>query len=239
MALNSFDYVIWNVFLFLELLGVKRITQPKFRTIRWFLGFCALRDISLFIIDGHRQLYWDVGWASKQIEMVWLAWIAGYVASLNSGKYEWPMRIPALGVTIISLFNLPFYATAERMQEYQLHAQLIVIVTVLIACLLTIRHADLQLAAGVAVLAGSGLISAVTFAAGKFSPTVASLIWIAGLLVTLTALKGTSVPSCILESPSQDECKRHSSGQSLVSTPEGEAEHWKEWIHAPYHRLIQ
>lgn len=239
MELNSFGYVIWNVFLFLELLGVKRITQPKFRTIRWFLGFCALRDISLFIIDGHRQLYWDVGWTSKQIEMIWLAWIAGYIASIDSGKYEWPMRIPALGVAVISLLNLPFYATAEQMQQYQYHAQLIIILTILVACLLTIRENQIQLAGAVAALAGSGLVSALMFLAGRYSPTVASLIWIAGLLLMLTALKGTSVPFCIPESPAPDECKRHSSGQSLVSTPEAEAERWREWIHAPYHRLIQ
>lgn len=239
MELNSFGYVIWNVFLFLELLGVKRITQPKFRTIRWFLGFCALRDISLFIIDGHRQLYWDVGWASKQIEMIWLAWIAGYIASLDSPKYEWPMRIPALGVAIISLSNLPFYATAERMQEYQFHAQLIVIVTVLIACLLTIRRAQFSLAGGVAALAGSGLVSAVMFAAGNSSSMVASLIWIGGLILTLTALKANPACPCISRPQIPDERIGQASGQSLSSTPEAEAEHWKEWIYAPYHRLIQ
>jgi hypothetical protein len=240
--MESSIYVIWNVFFFLELLGVKYIVQPEFRTVRFFLAFCALRDVLLFTVGGHTQAYWDIGWTAKQIEMVWLAWIAGYISSLSAGKYEWPMRVPSIGVAVMSLMNLPFYQTAEQMHTYQWHCQLIIIGTVLIGCLLTIERRHLQIAASVGILAGSGLLSAVTFVTGHYSPLSATLLWIVGLSALLAALKGnpeTCGKRLFRCAASVGEQTRLPSEPASDSTPERGSSPLQEWTAWPCHTQVQ
>jgi hypothetical protein len=240
--MESSVYVIWNVFFFLELLGVKLIVQPEFRTVRFFLAFCALRDVVLFTVGGHTQAYWDIGWTSKQIEMVWLAWIAGHISSLSAGRFEWPMRVPSIGVAALSILNLPFWAAPEQMHTYQWHCQIIIIGTVLIGCVLTVERRHLRIAASVAILAASGLVSAATFLAGHYAPTVATLTWIIGLSALLAALKGN--PEICGKRLSRFAASVGGQAQppsepTSESTPKSESSPLQEWTAWPCHTQVQ
>lgn len=201
MAFDSITYSLWAVFVVLELAGVRYITNPQLRTIRWFLAFCALRDVLLFAVHRNMQAYWDLGWTSKQVELVWLALIGGHLASLSAGRFERPFRIPAFGVAVLSVFNLPYYSTPALMHDYQWHAQIIILGTVLIGCVLSIERRHLEIAAAMAILALSGIVSAVSFLQGNFSPRTASAVWVAGLCILVVAAKGSAVPAYTRQSP--------------------------------------
>jgi len=196
MAFDSLTYGIWGISFVLTLAGIKYITQPQFRLIRWMLAFCALRDVVLFIVHRNTQAYWDIGWYSKQIELIWLAFIAGSLASASAGRFERPFRIPAFGVAVLSLLNSPYRATGAAMEDYHWHCQIIILATVLIGCLFSIERKNLEIAGSVALLGASGLVSAVSYVTGNYSPRVAASIWAVGLFVLLAAAKESTVSSC-------------------------------------------
>lgn len=234
MEIQASLFSIWNVFFFLELYGALRITNPKYRSIRLFLAFCALRSAILFILLDDKQAYWDFGWATKEIEMIWLALIASKVAGWTDERFEKPMRLPAFGIAAFAFHNLwtkgwPFYSEGVQMQIFQKDAQMLILVTVLVGCFLLLRTIDLRLTAAVATLAASGLISAQSFLAGHFLPNVATAVWIAGLGALLIALKGT--PRQLDTFPAQESHTPQSQwlSQNLESTPIPESWPSREW----------
>lgn len=197
MVFSSSVYVLWAVLFVLELAGIKYITQPQFRIIRWLLAFCALRDMLLLAIHSNTQAYWDAGWLTKEVEMIWLALVAGKLLSLASGRFFWPAKVPGIGIALLCLYRMvrqswPFLATPQQMQNLQWHCQVLILGTLLIGCLLSIERKHLELAGSVAILALSGLVSAVSFGTGNYAPQTATATWAIGLFVLLAAVKGMS-----------------------------------------------
>lgn len=243
MEIQASLFSVWNVFFFLELYGAVRITNPQYRSIRLFLGFCALRSAILFALSGDIQAYWDLGWFTKEIEMVWLALIAGQVVSFVNPRFRLPMRLPAFGIATLSFHYLwakgwPFRATPLEMQTLQQSCQLLILATVVIGCGLVLQTVNLRLAASVATLAASGLVSAQSFLAGNFHPTAATAIWILGLLLLLTAVTGISRSLGSHEGLAQSESRRPALSEASESMPTDEA-YLPEWTTWPCHTRIQ
>lgn len=190
MNLDSSSYTIWAVFTFLEAFGIAYIRNPELKPIRLFLVFSVLRHAILLMESHSVQAYWDIGWTCKEIELVWLAGIAGRI--IQPGR-AW--RLPAFTVAVVCFDALwrngwPYWAVNTADLHYlQRTCSIVILGTLLIGAILILERKQLPLAGAVAILVSADMISAQSYLAGSFSPKVASVVWATGLCILAVASK--------------------------------------------------
>lgn len=197
MTIDSSYFAVWTVFTFLEAFGIAYIRNPELKPIRLFLVFCVLRDTILLLVAHSVQAYWDIGWTGKEIELVWLAGIAGSI--IQPGR-AW--RLPAFTIAAMCFDAFwrngwPYWAVniedaqylTMHMHEIQRTACGIILGTLLIGAALILKRKQLPLAAAVAILTACDILSAQSYLSGQFAPKVASAVWVVGLGTLLVASK--------------------------------------------------
>jgi len=190
MILDSSYYTIWAVFTFLEAFGIAYIRNPELKPIRLFLVFSVLRH-AILLVEAHSvQAYWDIGWTTKEIELIWLALIAG---SLIQRGRAW--RLPAFSIAMVCFDALwrmgwPYWtADASNLHQLQRTSCIIILGTLLIGAIFVLERKQLPLAGAVALLAGADMVSAQSYLVGYFAPKVASVVWVVGLCTLVAAAK--------------------------------------------------
>lgn len=233
----SYVYGLWAVFIFLESFAVSSLRGKGLEPVRWFMIFCIFRDL-LLLASASTQWYWDVGWVGKEIELIFLAGISGFM--VKPGR-AW--RLPA--ATLTALFALllvtkgwPFMIIDPAdLHVLQRMACVIILGTILIGAFLIPTTKRLLLSAALVFLVGSDIVSAQSYLAGNFSPRLAAAIWVFGLCILAVALKGNVqlLPRRQPESPA-GLASSSSSQMSLTSewpseaTPQADYQATLEWL---------
>lgn len=194
MTIDSSYFAIWAIFTFLETFGIVYIKNPELKSIRPFLVFCVLRDTILLLAAHSVQTYWDIGWTCKEIELVWLAWIAGSI--IQPGR-AW--RLPAFAIAAMCFdafwrngwpywSESPLTLTAD-LHQIQRTSCVIILGTLVIGAALILQKKQLPLVAAVAILTACDMLSAQSYLSGYFAPKVASVVWVGGLGILVAVSK--------------------------------------------------
>lgn len=181
---SSFVKVFIAVLLEITLFVILR--QQKYSCARWFMFYCALRNVALtpFIFMGLHAYVWAY-WPTEMIKLCWLAWIAARIMSLHWHEgldrlTNIATKVPFFIVAGLSVFYFP-PDRSLKMPLYESHAQAIIFGAMVGGIVISFRGKHLRAALAFLALALAGLASAVAWRTWGYLPWLFQDAWLTGL----------------------------------------------------------
>lgn len=247
MVFEASDYAIWMVFTFLEVLAIRfSRNKPELQPIRNLMALCLIRDFILLAWSCHLKYFWASYWISQQLELIGLALIAGMLI----GKTR-PWRFPAFTLAVMCVHyafqGWPITCLPEEIFHFERNCCLIIFGTLLVGGIFIWSKNQLPIACSVAILALSDMLSAQSFLMGGYSPRMASVVWVLGLLSILVAASRVAPEprrnkSGETQAAAASRTDMHSPrelARLLVATPTFDASQTQEWLLLPCRTQIQ
>jgi hypothetical protein len=125
--LTPIDYLLWIVFIALEIVLFFRLTTIWLRPIKCFMGYAVVRDVFLLMLTPKPLLheYFVIYWLSQMVSLTWFAYISGcIIKQLLPSTPRFVYLLPSLGVVCLCTWNFSLSSTV-RLFIMQTHCLLI------------------------------------------------------------------------------------------------------------------
>ncbi len=184
------NYILWIVFIVLEIVLFFKLRTVWLRPIKYFMGYAAVRDVFLLMLTPKPLLYeyFVIYWLSQMVSLTWFAYISGcIIKQLLPSTPRLVYLLPSLGVVFLCVWNFSLNNTA-KLYIMQTHCLLISISCIVGAMLFNLSRQHSNIILSVVGLLGTGLFTAWVWMNLGYQPLLGETAWIAALLGVVVAV---------------------------------------------------
>ena len=182
--LTSINYVLWVLFVIIEVVLFLRLTAPWLKPVKYFMLYAVVRDLLLLTLTPKTLLYqyFVVYWLGQMVSLIWFAYISGcIIKKLLPSTPKLVYILPTIVVTGLCLLNLPLNLTA-RLLIMQTHCSLISAGSIATAVFINLNRQYSNIILSVLGLIGTGLFTAWAWVYLGYQPLLWEVIWIVALI---------------------------------------------------------